>query len=335
MRKLIFAGIFALMTMSAYAIPQDSLRLEIDKNKKKAWIIHRVEPKETVYSLSRRYKVSIDDIYTENPSAKNLKVSDLLRIPYKDFEKGANYTAPQNDKAETHTVETGETLYKIAQKYNINIKNIQKWNSLDGTDIRVGQVLALTAPKTDSKVIENVAQSSHIVKEDEYLYTISKKYGVKLTELKEWNGLDTPEKEKLKIGQKLDIFPTGYKKTEKNPDLKNNEVKNTDVKETKTESETSRQNINIAGYNKVVEKGMAEVIEDEKVANYCGLHKDAPVGTIVAVKNETTGESVFVRIVGKLPSVGNDKTLIKISKNVYNALGAKGERFSVEISYIP
>jgi hypothetical protein len=53
------------------------------------------------------------------------------------------------------------------------------------------------------------------------------------------------------------------------------------------------------------------------------------------VKNEANGESVFVRIVGKLPSAGNGKTLMKVSKNVYDALGAKTPRFSVEVSYIP
>jgi rare lipoprotein A (peptidoglycan hydrolase) len=81
---------------------------------------------------------------------------------------------------------------------------------------------------------------------------------------------------------------------------------------------------------------MGEVIEDESVSSYVGLHKDAPIGTIIAVKNQANGENVFVRIIGKLPeSDVRNKVIIKISKAAYEALGAKGKRFPVEVSYIP
>ncbi|MFN3315336.1 MAG: LysM peptidoglycan-binding domain-containing protein, partial [Raineya sp.] len=158
-----------------------------------------------------------------------------------------------------------------------------------------------------------------------------KKYKVKLTELLEWNGLT--QDAKLQIGQKLEVYPSGYKKPE-TAEVKDNKEIKTETKE-ELAPEITRQTITISGYSKIIEKGLAEVMEDEKAGNYTGLHRDAPVGTIVAVKNESNGESVFVRIVGKLPSVGNHKTLIKVSKNVYEALGAKKSAFPVEVSYIP
>ena len=57
----------------------------------------------------------------------------------------------------------------------------------------------------------------------------------------------------------------------------NNQQENTEVKNSTT-------TVNISGYQKIVQKGFGEVIEDENTANYVGLHKDAPVGTIVSVK---------------------------------------------------
>jgi len=347
-----------LFVNALMAHPTDSLRLEIDKNKKKAWIIHKVEAKETLFGLARRYKVAVDDITKENPQAKNLRINDILRIPYKDFEKQATLTSPQETvKTIKHTVAVGETLYRIAQKYKVSIADLQKWNTIGEGGIKAGQELWVTKPaeevkenKENKEVKENKENKEaksektlHVVKEDESPYTIAKKYNVKLTEFLEWNGL--AQDSRLQIGQKLEVYPTGYKKAAKSEvkeNKENKEVKenkeNKEVKEnveTTEASEITRQVITISGYSKIIEKGSAEVMEDEKAGNYTGLHKDAPIGTIVAVKNESNGESVFVRIVGKLPSVGNGKTLIKVSKNVHEALGAKNPKFNVEVSYIP
>lgn len=335
---------------TAVARPTDSLRLEIDKNKKKAWIIHKVDAKETLFGLSRRYNISTDEIIKENPQAKNLRIGDVLRIPYKDFDKQAVLTAPQKNNAKKHIVQNKETLFSISKQYKVSVNELQQWNNLTDAGIKVGQEIWISKPDgtPDSKETKEVKEikevkenkseqasvQSHIVKEDESPYTIAKKYKVKLTELLEWNGLS--QDSKLQIGQKLEIYPSGYKKAE------TTEVKeNKDNKEIKTENkeeslpEITRQTITISGYSKIIEKGLAEVMEDDKAGNYTGLHREAPIGTIVAVKNESNGESVFVRIVGKLPSVGNNKTLIKVSKNVYDALGAKKTSFPVEVSYIP
>ena len=327
------------------AHPTDSLRLEIDKNKKKAWIIHKVDAKETLFGLSRRYNITTDEIIKENPQAKNLRIGDVLRIPYKDFDKQAVLTSPQKNNPKKHTVQSKETLFSISKQYKVSVNDLQQWNNLNDASIKVGQEIWVSKPDAiaenkkiketkelkESKNETEAGVQTHIVKEDESPYTIAKKHKVKLTELLEWNGLG--QDAKLQIGQKLEVYPSGYKKPETTEVKENKEVK----PETKEENlpEITRQTITISGYSKIIERGLAEVMEDEKAGNYTGLHRDAPIGTIVAVKNESNGESVFVRIVGKLPSVGNNKTLIKVSKNVYDALGVKKVPFSVEVSYIP
>ncbi|MCS6794451.1 MAG: LysM peptidoglycan-binding domain-containing protein [Raineya sp.] len=375
--SLFFLFAFGLIHV-LLAIPTDSLRLEIDKNKKRAWIIHKVEPKETLFGLARRYKTTAEEIIKENPQAKNLRIGDILRIPYKDFENQAILTAPKEkdkSKVSKHIVEAKETLYSIARKYNVSVKDLQTWNKLENNDIKLGQELWVTAPPDDNKDLkeiktqevtektqkvevkdknEKVEQKEikttevhiHTVKEDESPYSIAKKYKVKLTELLEWNNLD--QNSRLQIGQKLEIYPSGYKKEKPEAKVETNSEKNISQEvrensENKTAIEANeadipeitRQTITISGYSKVIERGMAVVMEDEKAGNYTGLHREAPIGTIVAVKNENNGESVFVRIVGKLPSAGNSKVLIKVSKNVFEALGAKKNAIPVEVSYIP
>jgi len=87
----------------------------------------------------------------------------------------------------------------------------------------------------------------------------------------------------------------------------------------------------------VVQRGMAEVIEDtQNTKKYLALHRNAPMGTIMQVKNEMNNQTVFVRVVGPIPPTGdNEKLILKISKKAYDRLGAVDNRFPVEVSYIP
>ncbi len=45
--------------------------------------------------------------------------------------------------ARTHKVVSGDTLYKVAQTYNVTIQQLQEWNNLRGTTLRIGQELAV------------------------------------------------------------------------------------------------------------------------------------------------------------------------------------------------
>ena len=345
MKKIVLNLLFSVGLASfAYAIPTDSLRVEVAKDGKKAWIIHKVEPKETIYGIAKRYKTTSEDIAAENPEMKELKIDQVLRVPYKDFDKMSVYTASQNtntnlDDPKKHTVATGEGLYGIAKKYGVTMKEIRKWNNLADDDVlRVGQVLIVSSGKNSTaKKVEKTAENNtlmsskkiiHEVKEDEYPYGIAKKYNVKLTEFQEWNNLTKDSK--LVIGQKLEIYPTGYKKSAEN-------VEKVEKVVGKVEVPVEKKNpLATSDYKPVVEQGIAELISDDNTASYCGLHKDVAVGTIVSVKNQMNGETVFVRIIGKLPaSAATEKTIIKLSKNAYEALGGRDTRFRVEVSYIP
>jgi LysM repeat protein len=43
----------------------------------------------------------------------------------------------------THIVQTKETLYSIARKYNVTVEKIQEWNKLQGADLKIGQSLVI------------------------------------------------------------------------------------------------------------------------------------------------------------------------------------------------
>ena len=87
--------------------------------------------------------------------------------------------------------------------------------------------------------------------------------------------------------------------------------------------------------DEVIEAGLAELIEGtEGNRKYLAMHRTAPVGTILKVRNEMNNREVFVRVMGKLPDTAvNDKLIIKLSRSAYDRLGAIDPRFRVELTY--
>ena len=75
---------------------------------------HTVMRGQTLYSISTMYGVSIDDIVTLNPGIdKQLKAGATLRIPQQT--KSADGSV--ETRLHFHTIQAGETLYRITQKY--------------------------------------------------------------------------------------------------------------------------------------------------------------------------------------------------------------------------
>jgi hypothetical protein len=91
----------------------------------------------------------------------------------------------------------------------------------------------------------------------------------------------------------------------------------------------------ISGSDEIKESGLAELIEGtDGNRKYLALHRTAPSGTILKVRNEMNNREVFVRVMGKLPETApNDKLVIKISKSAYDRLGALDPKFRVEVTY--
>jgi len=103
----------------------------------------------------------------------------------------------------THTVKKGETLYRIARKYNISIQDIYKYNNADADDhLYIGQEIIVGLEK-NGKIPLNFSSKNatfHIVKPNENLYRISLKYNLTVLKLKKLNQLKTNS---INIGQKL------------------------------------------------------------------------------------------------------------------------------------
>jgi LysM repeat protein len=105
-----------------------------------AGTIHKVQPKETLFSISRMYGVSVDDVKAWN----NLK-DNGLSVGQDILIKKESARQPEPAKM-THTVAAGETLYSIARTYNVSVDQIRQWNNLTSNDLKLSQTLYVAQP---------------------------------------------------------------------------------------------------------------------------------------------------------------------------------------------
>lgn len=119
------------------------LKIPVVGNGKSAepdFLWHKVLPKETLYSLSKQFGISINDLYAHNPDIRQgLHVGEVIKIP--NLSKGDfDY---QTDVFFVYTVLPGETLFSIAQKFGKTPAQIQMFNSDVIKGLQVGQVLKI------------------------------------------------------------------------------------------------------------------------------------------------------------------------------------------------
>lgn len=104
--------------------------------------VHEVAKGETLYGISRRYGVSVDDIITLNPGARNgVRPGDRLTISLAAAPEPSKVSpTPASNAALTpHTIAQGETLYRIASEAGITVEMLLQANpSLDAFNYTAG-----------------------------------------------------------------------------------------------------------------------------------------------------------------------------------------------------
>ena len=146
------------------------------------YIFHIVRKGETLYSISRIYKVTTDELKDVNPgSDKGLKIGQYLKIPVLVPNLASEGDIPLEVKTGEqlieHKVLAGETIFSITKKYNTSIDDLKEVNPGLTNDIGVGEVIYI--PYTEQKeVVEQAPYIEHTVREKETLYGIGVNYGV-------------------------------------------------------------------------------------------------------------------------------------------------------------
>ncbi len=160
---------------------------------------YTVKAGDTLYGISNQFGVSVTELAALNGiQGSNLNVGTILKIP---TNAGSN---PNN--MFMYTVKSGDTLYKIATKYNTTVKKIMDLNYLKSTSITPGEVLRIpeTYTKEEDMIMPNY--TNYIIKRGDTLYSIAKANNITVDTLIKDNSLVDNN---LKIGSTIKIrIPT-------------------------------------------------------------------------------------------------------------------------------
>ena len=119
------------------------------------FIMYKIKKKDTFYSLSKQFKVSVEAIQNANPGMQGLKEDEEIKIPNKNTSTTPvkEMTSPKKEAKLTEiTVKQGETLYSISKLYNVSIAKLNELNPELSNGLKAGMVLKLSAPSGNEEI---------------------------------------------------------------------------------------------------------------------------------------------------------------------------------------
>ncbi len=197
---------------------------DIPMEERVGWNQHTIKQGETLSGIADRYKTSIDTIRATNNLRGNLiRTGQSLVIPTSK-QPGKFYTLSLENRwlgdlkkegtgnKYIYTVRRGDSLWTISRRYEVTIRELAGWNGINTRSIiRPGQKLSLwiKSPGSDdstqkSAVAYTRSAEGHIeytVKRGDSLWLISRRFGVTIAQLQQWNNLSSGKY--LQPGQKL------------------------------------------------------------------------------------------------------------------------------------
>ncbi len=149
------------------------------------YITYIVQPNDSLYKIARTYNTTVDAIQRlNNLSSNDLIIGQELLIPVNEDAKGSTYTVQQ-----------GDSLWLIANRFGVNVQDLIQANNLANIELQIGDQLIIPSSLSPTT-------STYTVQNGDSLWSIAKRYNTTVDRIKEANNLST---NLLQIGQQLKI----------------------------------------------------------------------------------------------------------------------------------
>ncbi|WP_372882728.1 LysM peptidoglycan-binding domain-containing protein [Psychromonas sp.] len=189
---------------------------KLEENKRVRWSRYTVQAGDSLGLIAEKNKTTVNVLKQVNDLDSSLiKIGRPLLIPVASksqqdhlysqaqrFERQKT-TANKGKSKAIYTVVEGDTLWDISRNFNVTVKEISKWNTLNTKNtLRLGQKLTVWHTKSNSD--NNTRRLTYKVRAGDSLIKIASKFKVKTADLVRWNGL---HKEKyIQPGQQLQVY---------------------------------------------------------------------------------------------------------------------------------
>lgn len=192
----------------------------------KAEVTYSVKVNDNLSKIAELFEVRVIDIRNWNDLAYNRKIKPGIKLRVFVPAEKQDYFASLDSQSEVeklskpktissvssfyYQVKKGETLSKIANKFNVSISELKDWNKLKSSKVLRGQRLKIVTSKYSDDLMAVKTQTKEIKKKDtkykvrrgDNLSSIALRYGVSTDNLKNWNNLAD---DNIRIGQVLSI----------------------------------------------------------------------------------------------------------------------------------
>ncbi len=190
---------------------------EMDTASLMRWDHVVVERGDTLSTLAQRHHVPVSVLLNANDLSSNtIQPGQKLRLPRDEqLLIDPHYAAAASQLQQlqsgliaadrlTHRVKSGENLSVIASHYRVSVEELQRWNNIsDPRRLSVGtELVVFYTPAEKTAVTGSI---DHTVQQGDSLWSIARKYKVRVNDLKVWNDLGTDTT--LQLGQSISIRP--------------------------------------------------------------------------------------------------------------------------------
>lgn len=145
-----------------------------------------VQSGDTLYSIARRYNTTVAELRRLNHLTTDT-LSIGMRLLIRELE--------EEFPSSTYTVQKGDTLYGIAQKFNTTVSVLKSLNNLTSNTLSIGQILLIPSEETQEPETPGtstpVETQSYTVQKGDSLWLIAKNYKTTVDELIQLNNLSS------------------------------------------------------------------------------------------------------------------------------------------------
>jgi LysM repeat protein len=318
--------LFSITILTSNFLLAQQNNLEIKGAQDNIYLEHTIAPKESFYSVGRMYNVSAKELASFNQTSleTSLKIGEVLKVPLTktNFTQSGSSTNSGNKVPVYHTMESGETLYRLFVNYNkVPVASIEEWNHLQSDDVSAGTRMIVGFLKTDNADAV-LANNDATPKENkaaegntEAIAAAIPAVSAAAPEVATGASADKPaasEAAVTNVSSKADLrFDGGYFKNLYN-----------------------QQNANKSNVDKNGQAGVFKSTSGWQDGKYYCFNNDLGAGAVLKITNTATGKSVYAKVLDAIPDIKQNEGLSVILSNAAAAeIGAGENNFSCVVSF--